>query len=581
MNESRIAVLSTFTADLFAESLVAHLAEKGMPASLYLSPFAQYQQMILQPDSELFTFKPDVFIMLLDGADLFGDVWDSPLDFTAEAGQMRVRDELATVAMLVEAITSRAPGCLVLVNDIFAPPVNGLGLLEGRIPGSLKPITHAYNAGLHELAARHPQLVAVDVEAVMTRVGYEVWFDDRLWYLAKMRLTALATEALGNVYATVIQAARGRIRKCLVLDLDNTLWGGVVGEEGVAGLRLGREGIGAAFRDFQKEILNLKKRGVVLALSSKNNQGDALEVFRNHPEMVLQWDDFAAVRIDWRDKSVHLRELSQELNIGLDTVVFVDDNPVERALVRSEVPEVTVVEMPSDPSYYRKTLLNLDLFATLSVTDEDRARPLEYRAQVQREQCRLQSPSLVDFYRSLKLSVRIGLATDFEIPRVAQLTQRTNQFNLTTRRYTDSEVRCFCNSPQHAVYVLHSQDRFGDNGLVGVAIVVKEDACWRVDTFLMSCRVLGRTLETAFFAVLMDDAGKAGVSDFQAEYIPTAKNAPAMEFLKKLGFVRLESEPYGWGVNLERVKVCVPEWVTVTRGIQDGGNSSEGGKTND
>ncbi len=561
MNNIKIAILSTYTADLLAESIVAQLANRNFTGKAYVSPYGQYQQVVLKQNSEFHEFEPDVTLLVLDGEDLFADVWGAPLDFSAETCQDRVREELANLTLLIETLVAQQPKCSVLVTSIFVPPLNALGLLEGRIQGSLKPLARLYNEGLQLLSRRFSQVVIVDVENVMTRIGYETWADDRLWYLAKMRLSSKGTDALAQFCAVHIAALKQGSRKCLVLDLDNTLWGGIVGEDGLAGLRLGRDGIGAAFRDFQKDIHTLKQRGIVLAVSSKNNQSDVEEVFRAHPDMVLRWEDFAAVRIDWRDKPIHLRELSEELSLGLDSFVFIDDNPVERAFMRSEMPEVFVVDMPSDPSGYRRTLRELDCFASLALTDEDRARSADYRAQVQRGQCLAQAASMEVFYRSLDLSVRIKPVTAFEIPRVAQLTQRTNQFNLTTRRYTESEIRRMNEDAHHVIYSLQSKDKFGDNGLVGVAIIVKEEAVWRLDTFLMSCRVLGRTLETAFIAVLVSEARRSGIINFMAEYIPTAKNTPAARFLENHGFHKAVDVDGSWVLSVSDVQLHVPEWV--------------------
>ena len=360
----------------------------------------------------------------------------------------------------------------------------------------------------------------------------------------------------------------GRVRKCLVLDLDNTLWGGILGEDGVQGITLGAEGLGLAFAEFQGELLNLRRKGVLLAIASKNDAGEALEALRTHPAMRLREEHFASFRINWDDKAANLRAIANELDIGLDSLVFIDDNPAERALVRARLPEVLVPEWPSDPAEYRMALLELAAthFYRMRITEEDSMRGDSYRLQAERRKLALESASIEDYYRSLGMSARIGFADGITVPRIAQLVQKTNQFNLTTRRYTEAEVACFASARDTMVLWMELDDRFGPNGLVGVMILRQQDSStWRIDTLLLSCRVIGRTAENAFLAQACKLLRERGGTWLIGEYRPSLRNAVAAELYAKLGFqpAGQSNESAFWELDLSGSGIRAPAWIEV------------------
>jgi FkbH-like protein len=412
----------------------------------------------------------------------------------------------------------------------------------------------------------------LDYERLCAHAGYRSWQDDKTWYLGRAPLSTQALSALARVQTAFIQASLGRQRKCLVLDLDNTLWGGVVGEDGVEGIRLGHTYPGNAFRHFQGVVLQLQRRGVLLALNSKNNQADVEEVLRSHPDMILREGHFASARINWRAKPENMVEIANDLGIGLDSLVFFDDSPAERALMRQALPEVLTLEVPSDPLKYAEVLLESRAFDRLSFTREDRRRGEMYREQAARRELKQAATSPQDFLRRLKMEVSIRPVDQFAFPRVLDLIHKTNQFNLTTRRHSAGRLAEMIADPTCGAFYLRVADRFGDNGIVGAAILQLRNGAAYIDTFLLSCRVIGRTVETAFLSFLTNLAKARGATTLEGEFIPTAKNAPAAEFFARHGFKRAGGDGAGsrWRLNLSDVSFQCPSYIRVADEIGGG-----------
>jgi len=368
---------------------------------------------------------------------------------------------------------------------------------------------------------------------------------------------------LVNEWLRFLHPLTGKVAKAVVVDLDNTLWGGVIGEDGIGGIQLSSEHPGAAYQKLQRALLDLHHRGILLAICSKNNADDAMEALQNHPGMLLKPEHFAAVRINWGDKSQNLREIAAELNVGIDSLAFVDDNPIERQQIRIQVPEVFVIELPDDAMGFATAIHECPRFDRLSLSAEDHQRSEYYQKQRERGRLEQTVSSREDFYRSLQQEVEIAPLDRFTLPRIAQLTNKTNQFNLTTRRYTEQQISELASSPDWNCFSLRVRDRFGDNGLVGVAITRKQEKTYEVDTLLMSCRVIGRTVETAFLSFLAEHARKQGAQRLQGWFLPTKKNAPARDFYSSHGFQVLELNGRGtlWGLNLQQGHVACPEWI--------------------
>jgi FkbH-like protein len=435
--------------------------------------------------------------------------------------------------------------------------------LDDQIEYNQVETIYTINSEIRRLARNFSGVYVLDYDALVARYGRDHWHDERKWLTMRMPIVVDGLIHVANEWLRFIHPLCGRVCKALVVDLDNTLWGGILGEDGFSGLKLGPEYPGAAYQALQRAMLDLYQRGVILAICSKNNPADALEVIAQHSGMMLRSPHFAAVRINWNDKAQNLREIAAELNIGIDSLAFLDDNPVEREWVRSQLPEVTVIELPHDPMGYASTLRNSPFFERLVLLEEDRERGRYYAEERMRKELQHTVPSLADFYRSLTMEAEISPVTPPTLSRVAQLTQKTNQFNLTTRRYSEQQVADMADDPNWLLYTIAVHDRFGDNGLVGIAMGHIFDGVCEVDTFLMSCRVIGRGIETALLAKLSAEARAKGAQRLTGWYLATKKNDLAKSFYETHGFNRVgEREGSSrWEFNLARGQIGFPPWI--------------------
>ena len=529
----------------------------GISLELYESPYAQYRQEIIDPESAMHEFSPELVVLAVHAGELALPVYStSPEDDVAE--------EVARWQSLWGTLGSRSHATI--VQHLFAiPPEAPFGHLGSTLPGSRWMTAQAVNA---RLAASAPDNVAiVDCERLAALVGKRRWFDPRYWHLAKEAVALDALPLLARHTAAVIAARLGLGKKCLVLDLDNTLWGGIIGEDGLSGIRLGDSPEGEAFQAFQESILALKERGVVLAVCSKNNEADAREVFERHPAMRIGLDDFAAFVADWRTKPEQLLTVAEELGIGLDSLVFVDDNPVEREAVRQFLPEVDVVVLPSDPSDYVRALADYLLFEPASFTTEDARRTEQYVGRRTAAAASASSETIEGFYRSLDMHAVVSPFTDEDLPRIAQLVGKTNQFNLTTRRHPPAALREFAGDPSCVHLSFRLGDRFTEHGLVAVVIAFEREAVLELDTWLMSCRVIGRSLEATVLQELGRAASERGCTELRGSYIPSAKNDLVRDLFPRLGF-ELVDERDGtthWIYDLSRKPPVVNEFIDVAR----------------
>jgi FkbH-like protein len=524
----RLAVLASANLDGLAPYLLTDLALAGFSPTLYMGPFGQIAQEALRKDSGLWRFAPDAVVVAARTQDLLPEVWDRFDPGAAADAPARVRGALepATAAVLGGNVP------LVLLHDLETPSRPPEGLVDHQRTEGAVDAVRRVNRELAVWAADTPGMVLFDYEGLTARFGKERWWDPRLWHLGRIPLAAEAFPALSRETVRYLRAALTGPAKCLVLDLDNTLWGGVLGEEGVDGIALGHAHPGSAFRAFQEECLNLYRRGILLAVASKNNPGDVDEVFASHPGMVLAPDHFAA--------------MARDLNLGLDAFVFLDDSPVERERVRTALPEVSVPELPADPARYASFLRDLPDFEQITLSEEDRGRTAMYRAESKRKRLAAESGDLEGFLAGLEMTLTLGPVSGPHRTRVAQLTQKTNQFNLTTHRYTAARIAAFTEDPNMRLYRAHLSDRFGDNGLIGV-VIVRMGAVWEIDTFLLSCRVMGRSVETAILAHVLADAKNAGAGLVRGAYIPTRKNPPAADLYERHGFAETGPAPGGEG----------------------------------
>jgi FkbH-like protein len=452
-----------------------------------------------------------------------------------------------------------------IVHSLETPSVPVEGILDGQAAENQAGSIGQINRGLRALGREYRGVYILDYDALVARHGRETWGDERKWLTVRLPVSSTHLPHLAAEWLRFLHPLTGKIAKCVAVDLDNTLWGGVIGEDGMAGIRLGQEYPGAAFQEVQRALLDLTRRGILLAVCSKNNSADAMEALANHTGMVLRPRDFAAMRINWNQKAESLREIAAELNIGIDSVAFLDDNPVERQHIREQVPEAIVIELPQDPMAFAPTIRDCPYFERLTLSQEDRQRGDYYASERQRAHLERSVNSKEDFYRSLEQVAEIAPVNSSTLARVAQLTQKTNQFNLTTRRYTEPQIASLAECPGWRVWSLRVADRYADNGLVGVAIAqVKGEIC-EIDTFLLSCRVIGRTVETALLAHVAADAREQGARWLQGWFLPTKKNTPAKDFYREHGFEAAEETAAGalWRLDLSQRQVQMPEWIQV------------------
>jgi FkbH-like protein len=451
-----------------------------------------------------------------------------------------VRTEARTAleyATSVAAAVRQSSRALILVHTFETPPHPALGVIDARARDGQVNTIRRLNLDLADCLAADPNTFVIDLDGVRARLTSQRFDDPRTWHIGRVPYTRHAMRAIAGEYLRVVRAAKGRNRKCVVVDADGTLWGGIVGDDGPEGVRVGPAFPGSPYHEFQEALLALRDRGVLLALCSKNDPRAVADVFAMRAaDMPLKWTDFAAVRVNWSDKARNLREIAAELNIGLDTLVFVDDTAHETALVAELLPAVHTILLPEDPVDFRDALAACDLFDTLTLSDEDRRRSEMYAAEQQRKAEEASALSVEDYLRGLQMEATVARVDDGGVARAAQLTQKTNQFNLTTRRYTEHEIRQFSASPDHDVFTIRVRDRLGDSGLVGVAILRHESVATVIDAFLMSCRVLGRGVEDALLAACVQAGARRGVREVIGDFIPTAKNARVADFYSSRGF---------------------------------------------
>jgi FkbH-like protein len=532
---------------------------------LYQAGFGQFRQDILDPASALYAFAPDVVVVALEGKDLVPDLYrpDAP-DGDADL-EAAVADAGRELANLARTFRERSAATLLVHN--FAPPTwRRLGILDGQLGPSQAELVATLNAALARVCRESRGIHAVDYAGLVQRTGALAWYDDRMAHYARAPIAQAVLPQLALEYVKFFRALAGKAKKCLVLDLDNTLWGGVLGEDGPRGIQLGPDYPGSAYVEFQRAIRSLRQRGVILAIASKNNPADVDEVFATNSHMVLRPDDFSFLRVGWNAKSQSLKEIAAHLNIALDHIVFVDDNPAECDEVSHAVPAVTVVALPAQPEHFVRTLLEPGYFDGLSVSTEDLRRAELYQQRDQAEELRAQSESIEDFYRRLEMEVIFAPVGETSLARAAQLTQKTNQFNVTTIRYTEAELLQRRADPSCLVTTVQVRDRFGDNGVVGFMLTKATDQEVEIDTLLLSCRVIGRTVETAMLAHACEHASQRGARRVRGRIVPTAKNAPARDLYERHGFQR---EPGGddgegsWALDLAASGIRYPAWMKI------------------
>ncbi|WP_312169330.1 HAD-IIIC family phosphatase [Stutzerimonas kunmingensis] len=530
----RLALLSSHTVDHLLPAIRVAGLQRRLALSLHVAPYGMYRQALLADDPELNAFAPQLVLLALDAH-------DAPLQLPLQAGQAEVD---AAVAERVDELRllwrrARERYAAQVVQQTLVPVAPPLfGSYEALVPASPRAVIERLNAAIRA-AAREDGVLLLDLAWHAAAYGDGLAEPVR-WHQAKQLVSPTLAPLYGEHLARIAAATAGLSRKCLVLDLDNTLWGGVIGDDGIDGIQLGQGSpSGEAFLAFQRYAAQLARRGVILAVCSKNDLYVAEAAFA-HPEMALKRCDIAAFVANWEDKAGNLRRIASMLDIGLDSLVFVDDNPAERDIVRRELPEVAVPELPDDVADYPARIAAAGYFEAVSFTSDDAERGRSYALNAERKAALNQATDMEGYLRGLQMLLRVSRIGAAELSRATQLINKTNQFNLTTRRYTEAEVERMASDPQTIALALRLEDKFGDNGLISV-VLARPDAAIEadellIDSWLMSCRVLGREVEMAVLEVLADAAAAAGWDALVGEYLPTERNGMVAEHYPRLGF---------------------------------------------
>jgi FkbH-like protein len=545
----RLGVVSNATMELIVPALVATAPRHGISLEVITTPFNQVVQETLDSGSELYRAEPDAILLALDYRAL--RMQPAPGDpYSAK----QLVDEAADYIHLIQGEIRKHSKAVSIVQTMVRPPETLFGSLDLQLPGTWRSLIDSLNRVLAD-TVRGPGSALFDVAGLAETVGLDVWHDPTQWAMAKLPFGQTLVPLYADHLCRMIAAIRGKSRRCLVLDLDNTLWGGVIGDDGLDGIVLGQgSAAGEAFLQVQKMALALRERGVVLAVSSKNDDAVARRPFREHPEMLLREEYIAVFRANWTDKATNIAAIAEMLSLGLESFVFLDDNPAERQLVRQKLPEVAVPELPSDPALYARALAAAGYFDAVSFSTEDRHRAQYYQDNVRRLTLQRATGDFSDYLASLQMVMTVAPFDEVSRPRIAQLINKSNQFNLTTRRYSELEVRDLVADPSIFTMQVRLADVFGDNGIVSVVICRKQERVWEIDTWLMSCRVLKRRVEEAVLCELARQARRAGARALIGRYRPTARNSLVKDHYRLLGFSEVASYPGGatdWRMELD------------------------------
>ncbi|WP_203073871.1 HAD-IIIC family phosphatase [Falsiroseomonas ponticola] len=525
----RLAIAGASTLDHLVPLLRFWLTLAGFAPAIHLAPFDTARASVLDPASTLHCFGPDLVWLFTTHRD-----HDLRLPPGADGAALRgaVGRAVAARAALWDALRGR--GCLVLENNADLPAEDAAGNLAGAAAWGHRTALRLLNA---ELALAAPAgVVLLDLDHLAARHGRHRWHDPRYWHHSKHAVAPDASGMLAHAAARLIAGARGLARKCLVLDLDNTLWGGVIGDDGLAGIALGNGAAGEAFVAFQAHAKALKDRGIILAACSKNEAETASLPFREHPDTVLRLEDFAVFRAGWGNKADALRDIAATLNIGLDALVFVDDNPMERDIVRRHLPDVAVVEMPEDPAHFIAALEAGAWFEAATFAAEDAARTRLYAENAQRDEHRAAFVDMQAYLASLGMMATTGSADPFHLPRIAQLIGKSNQFHLTGTRPTEAEIAALARDPAWTVLHIRLRDRFGDNGLIAALLLRQDGQDLVIDTWVMSCRVLARGVEEFTASLMLAEARRRGCTRLLGRYRPSGRNQLVAGLYARLGF---------------------------------------------
>ncbi len=560
----RFAALSTFTLDPMTPSL--QLAALGARIELHpwIAPFGQLAPTLIDANSPVTPFAPDVVLIAARLADVVPNLYDGPQSNNTDGLMATVSDYLDQLDASITTYRDRSSATLLLQN--FERPsyiVSAISEFEAA-GGQLHAWRYA-NSRLRSLAEKIGNCHVMDYDALVARHGSRHWIDPRTELYGRIPIAAGHYFDYAKFIVRHLRPIAGRSKKLIVLDADNTLWGGILGDDGLDGIQLGHDFPGNAYLRFQRRLLALHQRGILLCIASKNEPGSVEHAVASHPEMILRPEHFTSMHVSWSAKPDAIRHIAETLNLGLDSFVFIDDSAVECAMMRDSLPDVMTVLLPDDPARFADVIESLDCFDQFTLSDEDRRRGVMYKAEADRRQLATTAVDLPTFYRSLQMRLTIGVNDKRHAGRAAQMTQRTNQFNMNTIRCVEDDIQAWIRAPDVDVFSLGLTDQFGDSGIVGLAVVRKSDDNWHLHMLLMSCRVLGRTIESTFVAWIANRARTAGVPNLGATFVSTPKNQPFADFYHKCAFESgpAESQSRQWVLDLDSADTRIPDWFTI------------------
>lgn len=539
----RVALVGDTATQFLATAIRGWGIEIGYAIELYEAEYNQVERQLLDMSSELYQFNAQYVIVYQSS-----HKWNERYSMLSADRQISLADERLA---FVRDICSSAQSNIVYFN--YAEIDDSVfGSYANKVESSFVYQIRKFNYELMRLAEIQPNLFICDIAGLQSKLGRNFMFDPMVYMTTEMILSIDAVPYVASRVMDVIAALQGKFKKCIILDLDNTVWGGVIGDDGIEGIQLGHLGIGKAFTEFQMWVKKLKQRGIIVCVASKNNEETAKEPFEKHPDMVLKLEDIAVFQANWETKVDNIRTIQSILNIGLDSMVFLDDNPFERNIVQESIPGITVPELPEDPAEYLEYLYSLNLFETASYSNMDKDRTKQYQAESKRMSFSRTFANEADFLKSLNMTSIVEDFTTFNTPRVAQLSQRSNQFNLRTVRYTEEQISSIQKKHKQKGFAFSLKDKFGDNGLIAVVILdeLNRDTVF-IDTWFMSCRVLKRGMEYFTLNTIVEWAKENGYKKMIGEYLPTPKNGMVAEFYTSLGFTKTNNtNPQRWSLLL-------------------------------
>jgi len=535
----RLALLGDCATQNLAIALKGYAYTSRLSLDLFDGGYDQILSNIIDSNSQMYSFKPDAIIIYMSVENLYNTWCETPINQRHEFAEK-------SFSIIKEYWSYITTNCTASILQFLFSEYDDMvfGNYACKQASSFIFQLRKINFLIMNECIINKNIYLIDLCGIQAQTGRKNIFDPKQYYIAKMTISITVLPLIAKNVINVIQSLRGIIKKCIILDLDNTLWGGIIGDDGLTGIQIGELGAGRAYSEFQKWLKELKNRGILLAVCSKNEEKNAKEPFEKHEEMILRLEDFSVFTANWDDKASNIRYIQQILNIGMDSIIFIDDNPFERDIVRSHIPEIIVPNMPEDPGEYLSYLQSLNLFESISYSNEDTNRTEQYRAEAKREVIRLQYTNYDEYLQSLEMISSANTFDVFNIPRISQLTQRSNQFNLRTIRHTESEIKSIMNNSNKITYYFTLKDKLSDYGLICVIILDKIDnECLFIENWIMSCRVLKRGMEEFVMNKIFDTANILGVKFIRGEYIRTSKNDIVSNIYKHFNFT-FENDSY-------------------------------------